>query len=137
MLSAFERVRYKYAFVIACDSPLIHKDLVEHLYFKALSYSAAIPVWDETDPMTCEPLCGVYEVEEMKHKITQAVRSGTMGCKRAVSILQDVRYVPVSELKVFDPMLNSLLNVNSIWDYKEISHRCQLLFVKVKNAKSE
>jgi molybdopterin-guanine dinucleotide biosynthesis protein A len=87
MLSTFEWLRYKYAFVIACDSPLIHKDLVEHLYFKALSYSAAIPVWDETDPMTCEPLCAVYEVEETKVRINQAVRSGTMGCKRVISTL--------------------------------------------------
>jgi molybdopterin-guanine dinucleotide biosynthesis protein A len=120
ILSALEQVMQDYSFVVACDSPLIQKSLVEHLYYQGLGYSGAIPIWDEADPMTCEPLCGVYNVEETISGISELMKWGQPRCKDVILSLPNVRYVPVEGLRRFDPSLNSLLNINSPSDYIEI-----------------
>ena len=132
MISAFESVQGKYAMVVACDSPLIRIDLVKYLYSEALDHSAAIPVWNELEPFNCEPLCGVYNVRESKTGILRAIKLESMGCKRMLSYLSDVRYIPVSDLRRFDPGLVSLLNVNTQRDYEEMVARCQIPLLRLK-----
>jgi len=126
LLSAFESIRDEYCFVVACDSPLICKDVVRYLCNEAISHSAAIPIWDDTDLMTCEPLVGAYQVEETKIGIQKTIQSGRIGCKHVFSYLNDVKYVPVSDLRPFDPTLKSLINVNTPRDYEEMNARFQL-----------
>jgi molybdopterin-guanine dinucleotide biosynthesis protein A len=118
ILSAFERVRHDYSFVVACDSPLLRESLVDYLYHRALGFSAAIPVWDAKNPITCEPLCGAYNVDETRRRIVEI--NSEQRCKHLVFSLQNVNFIPVQELRYFDPSLSSLVNVNSRRDYQEI-----------------
>lgn len=126
MLSAFGRVKNEYAFVTACDSPLPKLDVAKYLYNVARSHSAAVPVWEEDDVLTSEPLIAVYNVEQTKTAILHAMKRNMMGCKRILSLLTDTKYVSVKDLRNFDPTLTSLLNINIRQDYHRLEENCDI-----------
>ncbi|HZW55849.1 MAG TPA: hypothetical protein VFF30_06125 [Nitrososphaerales archaeon] len=79
--------------------------------------------------MTCEPLCGVYNLEQTRASIARSVITQRMACKRMLALLKDVRCVPVSELRAIDPTMLSLHNIDTPQDYEDMNARCQLAFV--------
>lgn len=126
ILSGLGHTKHEYAFVTACDSPLLKLDVVRFLYGAARSHSAAIPLWLEDDVMTSEPLVAVYNVEATKRAILDAIGRDVMGLKRVLSLLPDARYINVNDLRGFDPMLSSLLNINRKQDYFRLEESLQV-----------
>ncbi|MDG6996161.1 MAG: molybdenum cofactor guanylyltransferase [Nitrososphaerota archaeon] len=120
MLTGFRISNSEYAAVVACDSPLVRKGLLRCLFSAARGHDAAVPIWDTEHKLSMEPLCAVYNVSSMKKEIDNSLRKGVSGCKHVVLSLQDVNYVPVSDLRQYDPCLISLRNINTKSDYEEL-----------------
>lgn len=119
MLTAFETFTDGYAAVVACDAPLIKGEVLEALNESAASRSAAVPLW-ETGRM--EPLCSVYDVREARKASLSAISTGRVRCIDMVSLLPDVNFVPVSDLRPIDAALGSLVNVNTPEEFRALEH---------------
>ena len=96
-----------YAFVAACDMPLLQRALLEEIRRLAPEYEAVVPVSDEGLP---EPLCAVYGPNCIR-AIRERLEAGQ---RKAASFLEDVRtlFVPPEHWRRFDPGGLSFLNVN-------------------------
>jgi len=120
MLTGLEAAMDEYAAVVACDLPLVRKSLISTLFEAAEGHDGAVPIWNPGVRLSMEPLCAVYNVRSMIKAINGSLARGEAGCKRVVISLEDVNYVPVSELREFDPELSSFRNINTQTDYDEL-----------------
>lgn len=123
ILSALAHVRHTHAAVVACDSPLVKAEVIDYLFRAVQRHSGAVPLWEEEDKMTMEPLCAVYDVSEAKRAILRTIRERKASPKRMVLQLEDVLYVDVNQLRLVDPTLDSLVNVNTRDDYAALERR--------------
>jgi molybdopterin-guanine dinucleotide biosynthesis protein A len=114
MVTGFSHAKYRYAAALGCDSPLVKHGVIKYLCDSAQKHSASVPIWENNDT---EPLCAVYELEQALQAVANVLRLGKMGPKNLVAQLADVNYVPVSKIRKYDPMLESLVNINSREDY--------------------
>ncbi|MDA4111589.1 MAG: molybdenum cofactor guanylyltransferase [Thaumarchaeota archaeon] len=114
MITGFSHAKYRYAAVLACDSPLVKHAVIKYLCDSAQEHSASVPIWENNDT---EPLCAVYDLEQALIAVTKVLRLGKMGPKNLLAQLADVNYVPVSRIREYDPLLESLVNINSREDY--------------------
>lgn len=117
ILTAAQHARHEYMTVLPCDSPLVSPGVIKFLRVHAENHSGAVPVWENGDT---EPLCAVYRTSEIGEAIKKALAQNKLGPKHAISFLQDVRFVPVEELRRFDSSLESFRNVNTIEDFESL-----------------
>jgi len=120
MLTGFELATSRYAAVIACDLPLVKKELILALFAAAEGHDAAVPIWNPKDKFSTEPLCAVYNVQSMIRTINHSLSKGEFGCKRVVMALGDLNCIPVARLRECDPELDSLKNINTKEDYLDL-----------------
>ena len=120
MLTAFDLLKDGYAAVIACDTPLVKGEVLEALRDLAVSHSAAVPLWESGK---IEPLCSVYHVGEAREASVKAIEAGRLKCRDMISLLPDVNYVPVAGLRMIDPSLESLINVNTPGDFSALERK--------------
>lgn len=114
MLSTFGEVRNDYVAFVACDVPLMKSEVIRFLYESAGGHSAAVPRWETGE---IEPLCAVYNVRQSEEAGLKTLNGGTVSCGRLVAELRDVNFVPVSDLRRFEPGLAFLRNVNHREDF--------------------
>jgi molybdopterin-guanine dinucleotide biosynthesis protein A len=101
-------------FVSACDMPCIEIAVVSHLFDTIGDSDAAIPSWN-TEML--EPLHAVYR---------RSVLLGYLESHESLSLRPmirsiNTRYVPVEELRQFDPELRTFLNINKIEELERIN----------------
>jgi molybdenum cofactor guanylyltransferase len=105
------RSHVKAVYVSSCDVPLLETAFVRAVVAALGQYELAIPV----DREQKHPLAAVYRVS-----LLPAVRrSIAEHCLRASSFVEacDAQIIDVTDLRPFDPDLNSLRNVNTPEDY--------------------
>lgn len=117
ILTGFESARHELAAVVACDMPLISSDVIKSLRRQIEGFDCAVPIWEDYN---IEPLCGVYGIRNSIEAAKLAIEDGKVGPKHMVSYIQKVNYVPVSSLRLLDPNLESLLNINYPREYEEL-----------------
>jgi molybdopterin-guanine dinucleotide biosynthesis protein A len=113
ILSAMLSSRSEWFFVVACDMPFIHEELVAHLVSLRTSADAVIPVYGEP-----QPLFGLYHrrlIEPLYAKITGG-RKGMCRFLREIN----THYVDEDRVREFDPDGNSFININSLDDLKKV-----------------
>lgn len=113
MLEGFKRAKGEYIFVTACDMPFIDKEVVKFMFRSAGGHDAAVPIHNDG---SMESLCSVYRVEPMLPLIESSIRSNKKFILAPVFELDDVLQVDIELLKVFDPQLKSLININTLED---------------------
>lgn len=123
ILSALDHVKHTSMAVLACDAPLVKAEVISYLFAVLKDHSAAVPIWEEGDKMTIEPLCAVYNVEKARKAITQTLHERMAGPKRMVFRMKDVFYLSVTQLRLIDPMLDSLVNINTKEEYSALESR--------------
>lgn len=123
ILSAFGHVKHPVAAVLACDAPLVKAEVISGLFTALQNRSAVVPIWNEEDKMTMEPLCAIYDIEQMKKVIMQTLHEEITAPKLVVLRMKDVFYMSVSQLRLIDPMLDSLVNVNTMEEYSALERR--------------
>jgi len=111
MLGAVE-----YSAVVPCDSPFIRTKVLHHLFQVAEEHDAAIPIWPNG---YIEPLHSVYEVQNTIRAIKRALRAKRSSNRDMIRLLKNVKYVPVEELRSYDPKLRTFFNVNRPKDLRE------------------
>jgi len=110
MLTASSELTEDYVGFVACDLPFVRSELILELYHIAKGHSAAVPRWKDG---RLEPLCAVYRREEVGTAAMSALNNGRVGCKDMISLLKDVIYVDVEDMRSVDPDLRSFLNFNT------------------------
>jgi len=101
-------------FVSACDMPCIEAAVVSYLFSAIGNHDAAIPSWNED---MLEPLHAVYRrvvlLEYLKTHESYSLRPMI----RSINTI----YVPVNELRPFDPELRTFTNINKLEDLERIN----------------
>jgi len=101
-------------FVSACDMPCIDAGVVSYLFSAIGEHQAAIPSWN-TDLL--EPLMAVYRREA----ILEYLKTHESYSLRSMIRSIDTLYVPVNDLRQFDPELRSFTNINKLEDLEQIN----------------
>jgi molybdopterin-guanine dinucleotide biosynthesis protein A len=100
-------VRGDLIFVSACDMPCIEAKVVTYLFEQIGDADAVIPQWS---PEMFEPLHAVYR----RSALLQYLKSHESLSLRTMIRTLDTRYLPVDELRAFDPALKTFTNINRI-----------------------
>jgi len=94
-------------FVVACDMPHVEPGLVSHLLCAAADADVVVPVIRGYS----EPLCAVYRTACLP-PISRSIAGGIL---KIVHFYHEVRVreIPEQEIREFDPMLRSFVNLNT------------------------
>jgi len=106
--------RGDYIFVSACDMPCIESSVVRYLFESIDNYDAAIPSWNYD---MIEPLHAVYR----RSVLMDYLKSHDSLSLRPMIRSINTRYVPVEELRQFDPGLRTFTNINKLEDLEQIN----------------
>lgn len=101
-------------FVSACDMPCIETAVVSHLFDAIGDADAAIPSWN-TDML--EPLHAVYR----RDALLRYLESHESYSLRPMIRSFHTRYVPVEDLRRFDPLLRTFTNINKLEELDRIN----------------
>jgi molybdopterin-guanine dinucleotide biosynthesis protein A len=99
------------AYVTSCDVPLLQTEFVRQMIARLGDYDIAVP----TDDQFQHPLAAVYRTNVVPH-IVDLLANNQL---RPVCLFERVRTirVPLEDLKVVDPELQTLANLNQPADY--------------------
>ena len=101
-------------FVSACDMPCVDFSVVAHLFDSIGEYDAAIPCWN---PDMLEPLHAVYRRAAL---LSYLESHDSLSLRTMVQSLNS-RFIPVDELKAYDPALKTFTNINKIEELEWIN----------------
>jgi molybdopterin-guanine dinucleotide biosynthesis protein A len=101
-------------FVSACDMPSVNAGVVSYLFRAIGQYDAAIPRWNER---MLEPLHAVYR----RAALLAYLESHTSLSLRTMIQSLNTRYIPVDELRAFDPDLRTFTNINKLEELEHIN----------------
>ena len=101
-------------FVCACDMPFVNPAVIGYLFGALGSYDAAIPKWNE---WMFEPLHAVYR----RQALLSYLESHTSLSLRSMVQSLNTRYIPVDDLRRFDPDLKTFTNINQLDELDRIN----------------
>lgn len=101
-------------FVSACDMPCIDSGVVRYLFEAIGDGDAAIPSWNFD---MIEPLHAVYRRSVLLAYLDNHESYSLRPMIRSIN----TRYVPVEELRKFDPGLKTFTNINKLEDLERIN----------------
>lgn len=104
-------------FVTGCDTPLLRPELIRFLTGELDGHQAAVPV----DGAYFHPLAAVYR-RDVLARIETLLAEGESRLSALCERLE-TRAIPVERLRVVDPRLESLTNVNRPEQYAELLDR--------------
>jgi len=104
----------EFVFVSACDMPCIDTTTVSYLFEAIGEYDAAIPMWNE---QMLEPLHAVYR----RTALLSYLENHSSLSLRAMIQSVNTRYIPVEELRAFDPNLRTFTNINKLEELEHIN----------------
>lgn len=113
ILSGMRESNTPNVFVMGCDMPFVKPELIQFLISrKNNNTDVVIPVVRGY----FEPLCAVYSCST-SDRISQYLDTG---CKKVTGIFKtmSVMEIPESEIKLFDPLLESFINLNTQNEYR-------------------
>ncbi len=111
LLSSLPQIKSEYVAIISCDNPKINPKVLKKLHTKAKNHSAAVPKWPEGH---LEPLIAVYNTTELRNAVEKTWERKEMKLSKIIEKLEDVKFVPIEEMKEIDPELKSFLNLNTL-----------------------
>jgi len=101
-------------FVSACDMPCIEPGVVRYLFSAIGTSDAAIPSWNED---LLEPLLAVYRRDALIGYLKTHESYSLRPMIRSIN----TRYIPVNDLKAFDPELRTFININKLEELEQIA----------------
>jgi Molybdopterin-guanine dinucleotide biosynthesis protein A len=107
--------RFQYNFVLACDMPLLNKELVTYMSSVAKPYDAVVPRPGDH----LEPLQAIYS----KGCIPEIEKLLSLDEKSVLEVFKRVhtRFVELSEIKRFDLSDTSFVNINTLADLTKVT----------------
>jgi len=116
LYTAFKLFSSHYVFLIACDMPLIQKEVLEYMY-KNLDFSSHIYI-PKLENGFIEPLFAFYKSTLLK-TIEENISKNDLKLR---SLINDhiVQYLTYEEIRSLDPNLYTFLNINTKSDFSKI-----------------
>ncbi|MEM3162034.1 MAG: molybdenum cofactor guanylyltransferase [Candidatus Bathyarchaeia archaeon] len=114
--SGFKEAETGYALLLACDMPLLSREILAFLLDICAERNAVIPRWPNG---FIEPLHAAYKVEPALEAAQQAIKEDQFTLRGMIERMRMVRYVSTIVLQQMDPELNSLFNINTPLDLKK------------------
>jgi len=107
----------EWALVIACDLPLITRELLQHLDSLKSTYDAVVPRQKDG---RLQPLCAFYRVDPCLPTTESLIRAGK---RRPLDLIESVhaRIVPFDELSHLSDSKRFFVNINTPEDYYELT----------------
>ena len=113
--SAVQACQKGWAVVVACDLPLVTRDLFGRLWeVNSKMFDAVVPMQPDGRP---QPLCALYRRETIKAQTTRLIAEGEH-MPRALLDRVRTRWIEFSELADLSGSENFFLNVNTPDDYE-------------------
>jgi molybdopterin-guanine dinucleotide biosynthesis protein A len=109
-LTGLSLARGKYALMVGYDMPFIRRDAVELLFGEAEGVDGATYIWPNG---WVEPLHAVYRVDPGREAARRNYDEGDMRLGDVLRRMKDVRMIPVERLKLIDPGLLTLFDVDT------------------------
>jgi len=110
----------EFAFVTSCDVPLLHPDLVRYLYGKIEGANAVVPVdGDRVFGMTA-----IYRTE-LHTEIGKRIAANQLRVSELANALNAIQ-TGMEAIRLIDPDLDSMTNINSKGDYIRLLDRFNL-----------
>jgi molybdopterin-guanine dinucleotide biosynthesis protein A len=110
--------RCQYAYVTSCDVPLLSPQLVTFLWQQLGDHDGIVPFrGDRRYGMTA-----IYRTS-MHASIEKRIAAGSLRVRDLTEGF-NINQIPADNLRVVDPQLDSLTNVNSPDDYRRLLDRC-------------
>lgn len=103
-------------FVSACDMPCIESEVVRYLFEAIGDGDAAIPSWNFD---MIEPLHAVYRRSVLLSYLENHESFSLRPMIRSIN----TRYVPVDDLRKFDPTLKTFTNINKLEDLERMNEK--------------
>jgi len=112
---ALHACKSEWAFVVACDLPLITSELITRLANERNDNEAIVPIQQDGRP---QPLCAFYRVDPCLERATELIEKGL---RRPLDLLENVktRWLAFSELDDLAQSQNFFVNINTPEDYYE------------------
>lgn len=111
--TGFQEASGDYSLLLACDTPLVSREIIALLLELCINKAAAIPRWPNG---YVEPLQAAYHTESALKASKAAINEGGVRMQCMVDKLRGVRYVSTLVLQQLDPDLATFLNVNTQMD---------------------
>jgi molybdopterin-guanine dinucleotide biosynthesis protein A len=109
-LTGLSLARGEYALLVGYDMPFIRRDAVELLFGEAEGAGGATFVWPNG---WLEPLLAVYGVDPGREAARRNYEEGDMRLGDVLRRMRDVRMIAVERLKLIDPELLTLFDVDT------------------------
>lgn len=110
----------EFAFVTSCDVPLLKPELIRYLFEQLKQHAAVVPVQgDRVFGMTA-----IYRTDRYV-EIEKRVQADQLRVSDLATAL-DARLLKADSLREIDPDLDSLTNVNSVDDYRNLLGRLKI-----------
>ena len=106
----------RWAFVVACDFPLVTSELFAHLASLRRDFEAVAPIQADKIP---QPLCALYRVEPCLAQAESLIKSGE---RKPIALLQSVRtrWVAFDEIANLKEAAHFFDNINTPEDYERL-----------------
>lgn len=104
------------AFVTSCDVPLLKPEFVKAILDRLGDYDAAVPNDGNYDHV----LAAAYR-PKLASTARELLESGQRRPLRLIEAVRSIR-IPIDDLRIVDPKLDSLRNANTPEEYRQILH---------------
>lgn len=121
LASALPKITNPYAFVVAYDMPFIEPALINFLLSQAPGFDVVVPIVRGK----LEPLFAVYH----QHCLAYIKKELALKNQKLTGFFNQaqVKYVPETDIKKYDPELISFFNINTWEDFKKAQKLAQTL----------
>jgi molybdopterin-guanine dinucleotide biosynthesis protein A len=109
-LTGLSLARGEYALMVGYDMPFILRDAVDLLFREADGVGGATYVWPNG---WIEPLHAVYKVNEGREVARRNYMEGDMRLGNVLRHMKGVRMIPIERLRLIDPELLTLFDVDT------------------------
>ncbi|MFW9773161.1 MAG: molybdenum cofactor guanylyltransferase [Candidatus Thorarchaeota archaeon] len=110
---------YKKTFVLACDLPLIQKNVVNFLYSQCQNYDCCVPQWKNG---FLEPLFAIYPTKKALISTKENIKKKNFKLINLIDEAWNTNLISIEKsIQPLDPNLLSFLNINSKKDLEKIT----------------
>lgn len=126
LFSAFKELNklgYKKAFALSCDTPLIKKEVVDYLISNCKFFDSCIPQWSNG---FLEPLFAIYPVKKALKTAKKSIKSQSYKLSNLLNQSWEINYITIEKyIKPLDDGLITFLNINEKLDIEKLKRICK------------
>ncbi|MBD3227986.1 MAG: NTP transferase domain-containing protein [Candidatus Lokiarchaeota archaeon] len=119
--TCFKAANYKYCLLLACDLPLIKRNIIKILINNINDYDAIIPRHPNG---YIEPMHAIYQTKKSIRAIEPFFKNKkNIRMQDFISELENVNYISTDLIREYDKDLDTFLNINTIQDIEKVKKK--------------